>query len=76
MALLRARAIENQAFVVGVNRVGDGDGMAYTGDSQIIDPLGQIVANGGDRKVTITAEITAERVAEVRAQFPFLQDRR
>ncbi len=76
MALLRARAIENQAFVVGVNRVGDGDGVAYAGDSQIIDPFGQIVANGGDSKVTVTAEVTAERVAEVRAQFPFLQDRR
>ena len=76
MALLRARAIENQAFVVGVNRVGDGDGVAYAGDSQIIDPLGEIVANGGDVNVTVTGEITAERVAEVRAQFPFLQDRR
>ena len=46
-ALLRARAIENQAFVVGVNRVGTGDGLTYVGDSVILDPLGEPVATAG-----------------------------
>ena len=44
MALLRARAIENQAYVVGVNRVGDGGRLHYCGDSMIIDPFGEILA--------------------------------
>ena len=44
-ALLRARAIENQAYVVGVNRVGTGDGLTYAGDSVIVDPLGETAAS-------------------------------
>ena len=44
--LLVARAIENQAYVVGVNRVGEGGGLAYSGDSRIIDPLGEVIAGG------------------------------
>ena len=43
-ALLQARAIENQAYVVGVNRVGEGGGIAYCGDSRIVDPLGELLA--------------------------------
>ena len=43
-ALLQARAIENQAYVVGVNRVGEGGGLAYSGDSRIVDPLGELLA--------------------------------
>ena len=43
-ALLVARAIENQAYVVGVNRVGEGGGVSYAGDSAIIDPLGELLA--------------------------------
>ena len=43
-SLLQARAIENQAYVVGVNRVGDGGGIAYRGDSRIVDPLGELLA--------------------------------
>jgi predicted amidohydrolase len=76
-ALLRARAIENQAFVVGVNRVGTGGTLEYAGDSAIVDPLGEVVAEGqGGRECIITGEVDPERVAAVRAEFPFLQDRR
>ncbi len=75
MSLLRARAIENQAWVVGVNRVGEGGGLAYSGDSRIIDPLGnETVAPAGE--CIIHADVTAESVTKVRERFPFLQDRR
>lgn len=75
MTLLRARAIENQAYVVGVNRVGEGGGLAYCGDSRIIDPLGnETVATDGES--IACAKVSPQNVAEVRARFPFLQDRR
>jgi predicted amidohydrolase len=76
MALLRARAIENQAYVVGVNRVGVGGKLRYTGDSMIIDPFGEVVAQAGQAETTITANVDPERVRTVRAEYPFLQDRR
>ena len=75
-ALLRARAIENQAFVVGVNRVGTGDGLTYVGDSVILDPLGEPVAEAGDEECVIIGEVDAERVQTVRKKYPFLADRR
>jgi len=74
--LLRARAIENQAYVVGVNRVGDGGGLAYAGDSVIIDPLGDPLASAGDSECIVTAEVDPSHVAAVRKRFPFLADRR
>lgn len=86
MALLRARAIENQAYVVGINRVGTapsserggtaGNTLEYAGDSLIVDPLGQVLASASQVESTITADVTAARVADVRDKFRFLQDRR
>ena len=74
--LLRARAVENQAYVVGVNRVGRGGNLDYGGDSAVVDPLGEAVeAPAGEEHVLVT-EVDPVRVAEVRARFPFLQDRR
>ena len=75
-ALLPARAIENQAYVVGVNRVGTGDGLTYVGDSVILDPLGEVVAVEGDGECTITGDVDPARVREVRERYPFLRDRR
>ena len=75
-ALLPARAIENQAYVVGVNRVGDGNGTPYAGDSVIIDPLGETLAVAAPGEHVIAAEIDPARVQEVRKRYPFLQDRR
>jgi predicted amidohydrolase len=75
-ALLPARAIENQAYVVGVNRVGTGDGLTYVGDSVILDPLGEPVAVAGDAECVIAGEVDADRVREVREKYPFLRDRR
>ena len=59
-ALLVARAIENQAFVVGVNRVGTGDGLTYVGDSVILDPLGEPVAAAGGEECVIIGEVDAD----------------
>ncbi len=75
-ALLPARAIENQAYVVGVNRVGTGDGLTYVGDSVILDPLGEPVAAVGDAECVITGEVDPARVRHVRDKYPFLRDRR
>lgn len=74
-ALLRARAIENQAYVVGANRVGRGGKLAYVGDSAIVDPLGEVLAGGAGGEALLVADVSAERVAEVRADLPFLADR-
>lgn len=74
--LLRARAIENQAYVIGCNRVGEGGGLDYSGDSLVVDPFGEVVAEGPDTECILYAEVTAERVAEVRDRFRFLPDRR
>jgi predicted amidohydrolase len=75
-ALLRARAIENQAYVVGVNRVGTVKDLYYSGDSAIIDPLGRVLAEASVTPAVLVAEIEAAEVARVRAELPFLPDRR
>jgi predicted amidohydrolase len=76
-SLLTARAIENQAYMVGVNRVGaDGNGVAHAGDSMIVDPLGEALATGAGSEAILVAEVDATVVAGVRARFPFLADRR
>ena len=69
-------ADENQAYVVGVNRVGEGDGLVYSGDSAIIDPLGERIATGSRTEALLVAEIDAQVVSDVRTRFPFLRDRR
>ena len=74
--LLRARAIENQAYVVGVNRVGTGGGLDYSGDSAIIDPLGEILATGAGGETVLFADLDPAHVASTRDHFRFLQDRR
>jgi predicted amidohydrolase len=74
--LLQARAIENQAYVVGVNRVGSGGGAEYAGDSRIVDPQGELLATAAQSETTLIVDVTAARVAETRQRFPFLQDRR
>lgn len=73
--LLRARAIENQAYVVGVNRVGTGGRLHYDGDSMIVDPFGDVV-EAGHGEMTLTGIVDPERVRTVRSEYPFLQDRR
>jgi omega-amidase len=74
-ALLTARAIENQCYVVGVNRTGDdGNGIHYNGESMIIDPLGEILYNKKDEEDIFTCTFQKEKLIEVREKFPFLND--
>jgi len=76
ISLLQARAIENQAYVIGCNRVGTGGNLKYSGDSRIFSPLGETLAEGGASPTILYADITAQTVADVRDKFRFLQDRR
>ena len=74
--LLRARAIENQAYVAGVNRVGWGGRLHYAGDSAAVAPLGETLAEGDDRERVLFCEIDPAAVSRLRARFPALSDRR
>jgi predicted amidohydrolase len=74
--LLRARAIENQAYVLGVNRVGRHQDLEYVGDSAIIDPLGRTLAEAAIGESLLVADVDAATVSEIRTTFPFIQDRR
>jgi predicted amidohydrolase len=75
-ALLRARAIENQAYVVGVNRVGTVKDLPHSGGSAIIDPLGVTLAGDPEGEAVLVADIDPVTVQHVRRTFPFLADRR
>jgi predicted amidohydrolase len=75
-SLLVARAIENQAYVVGANRVGDAKGITYSGDSMIVDPLGEVLVNAARGETVCSAVVDATVVEKVRSEFPFLRDRR
>jgi predicted amidohydrolase len=74
--LLRARAIENQAYVVGVNRAGDGGGLRYAGDSAAIAPLGETLVEADAREQVLFADVDPGVVQKLRARFPALSDRR
>jgi predicted amidohydrolase len=73
--LLQARAIENQAYVLGVNRVGLAKTLPHSGDSVLIDPLGRRVAEAGADEVVLGGEVSRATVSAIRAEFPFLVDR-
>ncbi len=72
--LLRARAIENQCYVIGVNRVGDDPDGHYRGDSAVIDFLGRDLADAGDRECCPTATLDLEALRAFREQFPAWRD--
>lgn len=76
MRLLEARAIENQAYVVGVNRVGQGGRLTYTGDSHVFDPMGNVLASASCQETLLLADLSRETVERTRSTFPFLADRR
>jgi len=74
--LLTARAIENQCFVIGVNRVGaDGNGIHHSGDSMVVDPLGEALFHQADTECVHNFELDKEVLQAVREKFPFLRDR-
>jgi omega-amidase len=75
-ALLQARAIENQYFVIGCNRVGEFNGTSYGGHSVVFDAWGNLVAEAGGDESIFTVKINTDMVAEVRAKIPVMEDRR
>ena len=75
--LLQARAIENQAYVVGCNRVGTaGDGTEHAGDSRIVDPMGELLATASGVETLVIADVDPAVVAATRDRLRFLPDRR
>jgi predicted amidohydrolase len=75
-ALLQARAIENQAFVIGCNRVGEYNETRFGGHSMIVDPWGELVAEAGGEEMLLTVRINTDLVSEVQQRLPVLNDRR
>lgn len=74
--LLAARAIEDQAWVLGVNRVGDAEGYPHRGDTTLVDPWGKIVDTLADEPGVVAGEVNVEVVRQARERFRFLDDRR
>jgi len=73
--LLQARAIENQCYVVGVNRVGkDGKEIYYSGDSMVIDPMGEVLYQKAHDEENFTITLNKEKLEEVRTRLPFWKD--
>ena len=73
--LLQARAIENQCYVVGVNRVGeDGNGVYYAGESTVVNSLGEILYQKKDEEDIFTIELDKQHLEETRNKFPFWKD--
>jgi predicted amidohydrolase len=76
ITLLQARAIENQAYVVGVNRCGDDPNSHMPGRSMVVDPLGNVLVDAGEEEGIVQAKIDMETVMQVREKLPFLKDKR
>ena len=74
--LLLARAIDCQAWVLGVNRVGEAQGKHHSGDSALVDPMGAVTTAVSERPTLLLGEVDAEMVGTVRERFGFLSDRR
>jgi predicted amidohydrolase len=74
--LLAARAIDCQAYVLGVNRVGEAEGRWYRGDTTLIDPMGRVIEELAEGPGVVLGEIDPGTVAAIRQRYPFLDDRR
>jgi predicted amidohydrolase len=73
--LLQARAIENQAYVIGVNRIGtDGNGLYHSGDSSVIDPVGNILFRSAHAPCVFTLPLERVRLDDYRQSFPAWKD--
>ena len=72
--LLKARAIENQCYMVGVNRVGNDPKFKYIGYSSVFDPIGTEIVSIENEEKIIIADLNKEYVREIREKFPFLDD--
>ncbi|MET9520551.1 carbon-nitrogen family hydrolase [Streptomyces sp. NPDC002994] len=74
--LARARAVENQAYVLACGTAGTHAGVEQAGHSIVVDPWGEVLAEAGVGEEVLTADLTPEKVASTREQFPALKDRR
>jgi predicted amidohydrolase len=74
--LLRARAIENQAYVLGVNRIGTDPHSEYAGNSSVYAPNGELIAFAGSREGVLVADLDIVQCRTYRRTFPVFQDRR
>jgi predicted amidohydrolase len=75
LLLNRARALENLSCLISSNGVGINRGTEFAGHSLVIDPLGQIIAEGNDEECVVWAEVDRDIVLKARAEFPALRDR-
>lgn len=75
-ALLIARAIENQCFVIACNRAGSDPNNTFAGHSMVINPWGEVIAEGGEDEEILIAEIDLDEVNEARSRIPIFTDRR
>lgn len=75
LTLLKARAIENQCYVVAVNRLGQKEGLHYVGDSVVIDPWGKIVLHLPSHRMIGFCKIDLSKAESIRQQYPFLKDK-
>lgn len=73
--LLRARAIENQCYIIGVNRIGKGNGIEYVESSMAFDPIGERLTKAHSKSEIMVVDIEGDVVSEIRTKYPFRQDR-
>lgn len=76
LTLLKARAIENQCYIAGVNRIGYGNGIQYIGDSIILNPYGEIISSAIEKECIVSAQIDKSIVLKYRADFKLKEDRK
>ena len=74
--LLQARAIENQCYIVAVNRIGEDPNNSFNGHSMVVSPWGEVLWTGKDEDTIGIVDIDMEQVEEVRKKIPIFQDRR
>jgi predicted amidohydrolase len=76
VSTLDTRALENVLFVVAANKVGEEGGHRYTGGAMIVNPEGEVIAQGGEEEQIVIADIDLEDVEKTRQAFPYFRDRR
>lgn len=76
ISFLKVRALETQSYIIGINRLGEGDGIKYNGQSAIVSPWGEILNDLSDKEELIIQEIKLEQVFKSRAKFNVKDDRR
>ena len=74
-SLLVARAIENQCYVIGVNRVGEGSGLVYSGGTSLINALGEVQYTNSHIEEVFTVTLSKYDLDKIRTQLPFLEDK-